>query len=334
VRRTLMLFMLLVPCAAQADPSTPPGWTVEEVQLGLQQPSGLAWSDGLIITDLAGGRVVRVQQDKSLTDVTKPLPTGLDVMGQPTGPYKVKALGRSIFVYQGWPDANASPVPTDHAIVSFQDATMTPRIDSSDFWNPYDFEVIGQPDDGVDLVAVDAGKNALVSLQGGAATTIYEFPRLKRDAGEMSELSPTEFGNAAPYEVDAVPAGLAVKDGRAWVTLFGGFPFVPKGGAVVSLALKDKGSVPRTEVEGLDSPIDVEFTKDGKMLILEMGAFDMASGFVAGSGRLSILDPSEGKLQPLLEGLDRPVTVLAAPSGEIYVTALSGHVYRLTHTAQ
>ena len=333
MRRALMLFMLLVPYVALADPSTPPGWTVEEVQLGLRQPSGLAWSDGLIVTDLASGRVVRVQEDGSLIDLTKPLPTGLDVMGQPTGPYKVKAFGRSISVSQGWPDANASPAPTDHAIVSFQDATMTPRISSSDFWNPYDFEIIGQLNDGADLIAVDAGKNTLVRLRGSATTTIYEFPRLKRDSAEMSQLSPTEFKDPAPYEVDAVPAGLAMRDGRAWVTLFGGFPFVPKSGVVVSLPLKANGSVPRTEVKGLDSPIDVEFTKDGQMLILEMGAFDMASGFVAGTGRLSMLDPSEGKLQPLLEGLDRPVTVLAVPGGEIYVTALSGHVYRLAQTA-
>jgi hypothetical protein len=65
------------------------------------------------------------------------------------------------------------------------------------------------------------------------------------------------------------------------------------------------------------------------MLILEMGAFDMASGFVAGTGRLSVADLGTGKPQPLLDGLDRPVTVLAAPNGEIYVSALSGHVYRL-----
>src|SRR4030095_5107794 len=105
------------------------------------------------VRGLPSGRFVGVQGDVSLIDLTKPLPTGVDVMGQPTGPYKVKALGRSVFVSQGWPDANASPVPPDHAIVSFQDATMTPRIDSSDFWNPYDFEIVGRPSDGADLIA-------------------------------------------------------------------------------------------------------------------------------------------------------------------------------------
>ncbi len=327
MRRALILLALLFPGVALADPSVAPGWTVDELPLGLKQPSGLAWSNGLIVTDLATGRVVRVEKDGGLTDLTRPLPIGVDVMGQPTGPYKVRVYRRSVSVSQGWPDANAEPAPTDHAIIFLQNAEIRPRVTSSDFWNPYDFEIIGQPP--AELIAVDAGKNTLVRLEGGTAKTIYAFPRLKREPSEMSALSPTEFPEGTePYEVDAVPAGLAVSDGRAWVTLFGGFPFVPKGGAVVSLALEGEGATPRKEVDGLDSPIDVEFTDDGEMLILEMGAFDMSSGFVAGSGRLSIVDPN-GKRAPLLDGLDRPVTVLAAPNDEIYVSALSGHIYRL-----
>jgi hypothetical protein len=336
VRRALILLALLFPGVALADPIPAAGWKLEELSLGLKQPSGLAWANGLIVTDLVTGRVVRVEKNGALTDLTKPLPVGIDVMGQPTGPYKVKVVQhpmwvKSILVSQGWPDANASPAPTDHAIISFMNSEEAPGIISSDFWNPYDFELVFAPVlHGLDIFVVDAGKNALVRIEGGAAKVIYEFPRLKREPSEMSALSPTEFADGAePYEVDAVPTGLAISDGRAWVALFGGFPFVPKGGAVVSLALEGDGPTPRMEVGGLDSPIDVEFTSDGDMLILEMGAFDMASGFVAGTGRLSVADLGTGKPQPLLDGLDRPVTVLAAPNGEIYVSALSGHVYRL-----
>ncbi|HEV8391245.1 MAG TPA: ScyD/ScyE family protein [Dongiaceae bacterium] len=330
MRRALILFALLFPGVALADPTPATGWKVEELPLGLKQPSGLAWSNGLIVTDLATGRVVRVEKDGALADLTKPLQVGIDVMGQPTGPYKVKVYRRSISVSQGWPDTNAEPVPTDHAIISFTNPEEAPHIVSSDFWNPYDFEIVGHPDDSAELFVVDAGKNALLRVEGSAAKTVYEFPRLKRDASEMSELSPTEFAQGAePYEVDAVPTGLAISDGRVWVALFGGFPFVPKGGAVVSLALEGEGATPRMEVNGLDSPIDVEFTDDGDLLILEMGAFDMATGFVAGTGRLSIVDPGTGKPRPLLRGLDRPVTVLAAPNDEIYISALSGHIYRL-----
>jgi hypothetical protein len=329
VRRALILLVLLFPCAALADPTPATGWQLEELPLGLKQPSGLAWSNGLIVTDLATGRVVRVEKDGALTDLTRPLPVGIDVMGQPTGPYKVKVFWRRTIVSQGWPDTNAEPASTDHAIISFWDSEMRPQIASGDFWNPYDFEIIGHPNDLAEMIVVDAGKNTLARIEGGAAKVIYEFPRMKREPSEMSALSPTEFPEGTePYEVDAVPAGLAVRDGRAWVTLFGGFPFVPRGGAVVSLALEGEGASPRMEVDGLDSPIDVDFTDDGEMLILEMGAFDMSSGFVAGTGRLSIVNPN-GKRAPLLDGLDQPVTVLAAPHNEIYISALSGHIYRL-----
>src|SRR5262249_34363798 len=157
---------------------------------------------------------------------------------------KVKVDGQTIVVSQGWPDANAAPAPSDHAILSFTSPGETPHVVSSDFWNPYDFEIVGHSDDSEEMVVVDAGKNALVRLTGGTAKIIYEFPRLKRDASQMSELSPTEFGNAKPYEVDAVPTGLAIRDDRAWVALFGGFPFTPKGGAVVSLALDGEGKAP------------------------------------------------------------------------------------------
>ena len=95
MRRALILLALLFPCAALADPTPATGWQLEELPLGLKQPSGLAWSNGLIVTDLATGRVVRVEKDGALTDLTKPLPVGIDVMGQPTGPYKVKVFWRS-----------------------------------------------------------------------------------------------------------------------------------------------------------------------------------------------------------------------------------------------
>lgn len=330
MRRTLILLALLFPGAALADPMPAAGWTLEELPLGLKHPSGLAWSDGLIVTDVGSGRVVRLEQDGALTDLTKPLPVGIDVMGQPTGPYKVKVDGQSIYVSQGWPDANAEPAPTDHALLSFTSPEETPRILSGDFWNPYDFEVVARSGDSADILVVDAGKNALLRLSAGAVTPVYEFPRLKREPSQMSELSPTEFaGNAAPYEVDAVPTGIAIRGDRAWVALFGGFPFTPNGGAVVSLPLEGEGATPRPEVEGLNTPVDVEFTPAGELLVLEMGAFDMASGFVPGTGKLSIVDLRTGKPQLLLGGLDQPTGLLAREDGEIYISALSGHVYRL-----
>ena len=331
MRRALILLALLFPGLALADPMPASGWKVEELPLGLKAPSGLAWADGLIVTDLATGRVVRVEKDGTLADLVKPLPIGIDVMGQPTGPYKVKVLRHAIFVSQGWPDANAEPAPTDHAILSFAQTGEAPRIVSSDFWNPYDFELVVQPNDAIEMLVVDAGKNALLRVTGGTAKVLYEFPRLKRDPAQMSQLSPTEFAEGAePYEVDAVPTGIAIKDNRAWVALFGGFPFTPDGGAVVSLPLEGEGAVPRAEVDKLNTPVDVEFTPAGDLLVLEMGMFDMASGFAPGTGILSIVHLATGARQVLLSGLDQPTGLLGTSDDEIYISALSGHVYRLT----
>ena len=331
MRRALILLALLFPSVALADPTPATGWKLEELPLGLKHPSGLAWANGLIITDVASGRVVRMAADGTLTDLTRPLPVGIDVMGQPTGPYKVKVFRHATLVSQGWPDANAAPAPTDHALLSFINPQETPRIISGDFWNPYDFEIVGHADDSAEIFVVDAGKNALLRVEGNTVKTVYEFPRLKRESAEMSELSPTEFvDGAAPYEVDAVPTGLAISDNRAWVALFGGFPFTPNGGAVVSLPLEGDSASPRTEVEGLNTPVDVEFTPAGGLLVLEMGEFDIASGFVPGTGKLSIVDLSTGKPELLVGALDQPTGLLATSDDEIYVTALSGHVYRLT----
>ncbi|MGH6893941.1 MAG: ScyD/ScyE family protein, partial [Dongiaceae bacterium] len=220
----------------------------------------------------------------------------------------------------------AEPAPTDHSLMQLAGAGAAPHVIASDFWNPYDFAKAGDR-----WLVVDAGQNALVAVDAtGATSLVYVFPRLKREPVEMSDLSPTEFAEGAePYEVDAVPTGLAISDNRAWIALFGGFPFTPKGGAVVSLALEGEGAVPRTEIAGLDTPIDVDFTNDGNMLILEMGTFDMAAGFAPGTGRLSIVDLSVGKPEPLLTGLDQPTCVLVTAGGDIYVSSLSGHVYRL-----
>ncbi|MGH6891925.1 MAG: hypothetical protein ACREEP_06685, partial [Dongiaceae bacterium] len=98
MRCALILLAVLFPAAAAAEPVPASGWLVEELPLELRQPSGLAWSDGhLVVSDLASGRIVRVEADGALTDLTAPLPVGLDVMGQPTGPYKVLAASDGIY---------------------------------------------------------------------------------------------------------------------------------------------------------------------------------------------------------------------------------------------
>ena len=56
----------------------------------------------------------------------------------------------------------------------------------------------------------------------------------------MQSLSPTEFAEGETYEFDAVPTGIALRDGRLYVSLFGGFPFLAGAGKVVSLPIGDE----------------------------------------------------------------------------------------------
>ena len=67
------------------------------------------------------------------------------------------------------------------------------------------------------------------------AVLLRVFKRLKTSGAALETLSPTEFADRQAVEFDAVPTGIAAHDGRLYVSLFGGFPFLPGSGKVVSL---------------------------------------------------------------------------------------------------
>jgi hypothetical protein len=145
----------------------------------------------------------------------------------------------------------------------------------------------------------------------------------------MRRLSPTEFAADQAYEVDAVPTGIAARDDRLFVSLFGGFPYLTGGGAVVSLDPETKEGESRVEVDGLDAPVGVAFLPTGELLVLEHGTFDQASGFVPGTGRLLRIGPGGARIS-LIDGLTRPTSVLVRESGTVVVASLNGRLLFLT----
>ena len=74
-------------------------------------------------------------------------------------------------------------------------------------------------------------------------------------ATALRSLSPTEFAEGKSYEVDAVPTGIALRDGRLYIALFGGFPFLTGAGKVVSIPKVGGAPTPRIDVEGLNAPV-------------------------------------------------------------------------------
>jgi sugar lactone lactonase YvrE len=311
---------------ARADPTPAEGYRMEIVRKSGAIFAGLA-SDGdtLLLTDLAEGRLYRRAADGAFQAFGPQLPHGADVMGDPTGPYRVARFGAGYLVAQGWTPADRLEDPRDHALLAVDETGVT-RILHRDFWNPFDFVI-----DGEAIYVVDSGHNTVERLAAdGAKTTLFAFPRLKQQAQALESLSPTEFAGKKPYEVDAVPTGIDDQDGRLWVSLFGGFPYIEGGGVVVSLDKAGPNTSAHLEVEGLDTPVAIAFDRHGRLLVLEHGRFDQASGFVAGSGRLVAIDAGKESRRVILDGLTRPASVLVRGDGRIVVSELGGTLLFLT----
>jgi hypothetical protein len=312
------------PSPSLAQPEPTPGYRIEELAHDLAMPSGAARDgDGIVLTDLGSGKVVRRGVDGTIEALHPGLPTGKDVLGERTGPYKVQVVDGRIFVAQGWQDVERGEGPYDHAILELSGGAS--RVVNREFWNPYDFAW-----DGEAWYVADAGRNALFRLgPSGSLTLVFSFPRLARRSEAMRTLSPTEFKEGETYEVDAVPTGVALGAERVYVALFGGFPFLDGGGLVVSLPRTGGVDRARVEVRSLDGPIDVAFDMAGRLLVLEMARYDLKTGFLPGTGRLLRIDLETGGRETLARGLSFPVTVLPEAEGALIVET-SGSLLRLS----
>jgi hypothetical protein len=322
--------LLSVAAPVAADPTAAPGYALEIVRQPGAAFAGLGRDgESLLVTDLAAGRLYRRGADGRLTAFGPVLPHGLDVIGDPTGPYRVARQGAAYFVAQGWTPANTAEGRYDHALLEVDEAAVA-RVVSSDFWNPYDF--IASPDG---FYVIDAARNSVeqLSADGAVRRTLFTFARLTASGSTLKSLSPTEFGGQENYAFDAVPTGIAAHCDRLYVSLFGGFPFVAGSGRVVSLP--DVGAAPSARVEAgdLNAPVDVTFDASGDMLVLEHGTFDPAGAWMPGSGRLLRI-ASAGPRQSILTGLTRPVSVLAWDDRHLVVSELGGSLCFLTRNTE
>jgi hypothetical protein len=317
---------LSLAAGAGAEPAVAPGYKLETFNTPGAAFAGLSRdAGGLLVSDLASGRLYRRGVDGKLVAFGPVFPHGLDVIGDPTGPYRVVRAGDVFVVAQGWTPANSNEGPFDHALVAV-DAAGQARVISSDFWNPFDFVVAGGT-----YYVIDSARNSIERLQAdGRKSTLMTFRRMAEAATELRRLSPTEFAQGNSYEVDAVPTGIALRDGRLYIALFGGFPFLAGAGKIVSLPEADHPSKPQLDVEGLNAPVSIAFDNDGEMLVLEHGTYDQKEGFQKGSGRLLRLNKMTGDRTILLDGLTRPVSVLVWGERGLVVSELGGNLNFLT----
>lgn len=329
--RTLIIAsgLLFLATAAAADPVAASGYRLETVSKPGAAFSGLS-RDGetLLITDLASGRLHRREANGELVAFGPAFPHGLDVIGDPTGPYRVVRVGDAFVVAQGWTPVDAGEGPLDHALVAIGE-DGAPRVISSDFWNPFDFTVAGGT-----YYVIDSARNSVERMQAdGRKQTVMTFRRMKQETTALQQLSPTEFTEGEDYEVDAVPTGITLRDGRIHVALFGGFPFLDGAGKIVSVPETGGAQPPRVDVEGLNAPVAVAFDTDGGMLVLEHGRYDQKEGFLKGSGRLLKLDKLTGARRTILDRLTRPVSILVWDERRLVVSELAGNLHFLTREA-
>jgi len=326
---TAALSLLLATANAFAAPSPAPGYDVEIAQNPGAIFCGLA-PDGeaILVTDLASGRLLRREPDGRLTAFGPVLPHGPDVMGEPSGPYKVARHGSGFLVAQGATPVDKGENVHDHALLDVDEAGSV-RVISRDFWNPFDFAIAGET-----IYVTDAARNSVERLRAdGERTTFFTFARLVERETALKGLSPTEFAGKQTYEFDAVPTGLAGRDGRLYVSLFGGFPFMAGAGRVVSLPEVGEAPTARIEVVGLNAPVRVAFDPYGNLLVLEHGTYDQSAGFASGSGRLLSIDLTSNQRHVLLDGLTRPAGLLVLAIDQIVIAQLDGTLIVLKRKA-
>ncbi|MEZ2131778.1 MULTISPECIES: ScyD/ScyE family protein [unclassified Sinorhizobium] len=318
--------LLLLTTGAGAEPVVAPGYTLTTFKMPGAAFAGLS-RDGetLLVSDLSSGRLYRRGEDGKLVAFGPVFPHGPDVIGDPTGPYRVVRAGDVLVVAQGWTPVNSPEGPFDHSLVAIDAAGRT-RVISSDFWNPFDLIVAGGT-----YYVVDSARNSVERLEtNGRKVTLITFRRMEQEATALRSLSPTEFKEGNSYDVDAVPTGIALRDGRLHIALFGGFPFLDGAGKIVSVPEAGDATEPRADVEGLNAPVSIGFDSDGGMLVLEHGTYDPKEGFREGSGRLLKLNRATPDREVILDGLTRPVSVLVWDERRLVVSEMGGNLYFVT----
>lgn len=160
------------------------------------------------------------------------------------------------------------------------------------------------------LFYVDAGGNALMAVDPSTGdietVAVFEplpgvFPRPDYD-GEML--------------TDPVPTSVVVQDGRIFVSLLSGAPFVPGNAKVVEVG--SDGSL-SDHATGLTMLTDLRAGPDGNLYATQFAIFG-EQGPAPGSGAVVRILP-DGSSEPAVEGLDFVTSVDFDADGNAYIAA-------------
>ncbi len=207
--------------------------------------------------------------------------------------------------------------------VDLNTGTLTSIVDIAKY------ELVNNPD-GTDLVSnpyalaingdtayiADAGANTVFSVKlDGSDLQAIPLPKQTIENPEL----PSGLGQVPEkLEVQSVPTGVTVgSDGALYVSELTGFPY-PEGKARIFRIGADRK--PEVYADGFTQISDLEFDKDGNLLVLQYADRSQWKGDLAGSLIQIAPDGTRTTLVSAGEGLDGATALGISPNNEIYVT--------------
>ena len=211
------------------------------------------------------------------------------------------------FPLAGWSPGDPPLVTSDATLYDLKPRVLALGFPES---NIYSFTV--GPDG--DLFIVDAAANALFrfDLDADVLSVFATF----------ADVPNPLFSNLGPPTSDAVPTKVLFTGDGFYVSGLSGFPFVDGNTNVYEVDLDGNVSVLQ---DGLTLVTDIDVDpRDGKLLILQFGRWQLPDGFLPGTGVL--LKLQNGRLDTLASGLNLAAGLHFGTSENAFISSLFGQV--------
>lgn len=292
----------------------------------LDSPRGLTplADGGLLIAEVLGGRVLRVDPSGELWVLQEGLPATMGGPGEryPTGVSAALLVDETLYFvvgeFRGRGYSTLYKVESGGSPQAVAGGVGRDGFPMTHLTNPYDLV----PAPGGGFLVSDSGFNAVLHIDKEGTVSDYAL---------LPDIENPERSSAAPDAVDFVPTGLSYgPDGALYVTSLTGMPFPAGAAGVYRLEdingdgdAMDEDEVTRY-AEGFTGATDLAFLEDGTLLVTEFstGMVDLSDEFGLEDvserpGRLT--QWREGDTSVVVEGLVSP-TAVAVLDGRVFVS--------------